>query len=502
MRHAKILHAAEIYDGTGSAPFSGFVALSADGTIAGIGNDSELTAFLKTHPWPVKELGHAAITPGWYDSSVFFPGFVVQRIGCDLSKCLTMEECVEQMAAPEAEINGILFGHSAPPCALGNHRTELDRAFPDRPAVLLSHSRYACSMNTAAVEHLHFTEETCYSEAYAALFSALLADDALFDHWYQAFDSYLLSNGITAARDIAYDDMEGRPERIRRLQESDLIHVKLALVSQPNAAEPNFETLIRYQKCFQTPALRFTGLKLMVDDMTVFGNEDSFCRPKKQDAYLTLEQWVREADARGLRVSLHADGDRAVAWCVSLLSSLPHRRTLRHSIISASLIQDADAETIREEGLVLELYPTLIGALHENIVSADFIHKEFLQAYLTAEEQTRYLNYRRLAEIGVPLCCGSDLPYMPFGPAASVRYAVDRIDAFGQTYQPENGLTLPQLIQAWTAGGHSAIGLAGGVLQAGSPADLVVMNKSLSKPDAAVSETYVDGRLVYKAAPA
>lgn len=494
----RILTASEIYTGHANA-FAGFLAIDENGKIAACGPMKELEGFISTHPWRLTNCGEESIMPGWADQSVFFPGYVAQHAGCDLQECKSLEQCIEKLKQDSAaRINDFFYGHNTPSCALRVSSERLDEVFGKTPVVMMAHSRYCCSMNTAAKERFQFDENCCYSERYDALLAELTRLPVEFERHYRAFNRYLLANGITAARDIGYDDLDGRLERLEQLKKKGEIAVKLAVVSQPNRDAPDFEKLVHFSKQYASQQLRFCGLKLMADDMTLFGAEDSYQRPKDQTSYQRIAKWTREADAAGLRVSLHADGDRAVGWAVALLAGLPNSRALHHSIISASLIRPDDATKLRDAGLMLELYPTILGAKHQHIVKDTFTHSAFVQQYLSAEEQEYYLNYAQLAQMGISLCCGSDLPYMPFGPEQSVRCAVRRIDGWGKVFMPNNGLTVPQLLNAWSKNGYAALGLQGGCLEAGNPADFVILDHSLTSANVQVRQTCINGNVVYE----
>lgn len=79
------------------------------------------------------------------------------------------------------------------------------------------------------------------------------------------------------------------------------------------------------------------------------------------------------------------------------------------------------------------------------------------------------------------------------------------MDGLEQPFQPENTLTVAELLKAWTIGGQKNIGMEQklGTLEAGKLADIAVCDRNLLKTEtkdareACVVMTMMDGRVVY-----
>jgi predicted amidohydrolase YtcJ len=124
----------------------------------------------------------------------------------------------------------------------------------------------------------------------------------------------------------------------------------------------------------------------------------------------------------------------------------------------------------------------------------------FLPRYgqmLTSTRADRYCTVfggRLLADAGCPLVISSDHPSGPLDPLANLRAAVGRHTSDGQALQPGQALTEQEAVRAATVAAAASLGLPGGGLTAGQPADLVVCTGHPFAPGTRIAQTWIAGQ--------
>ena len=119
-----------------------------------------------------------------------------------------------------------------------------------------------------------------------------------------------------------------------------------------------------------------------------------------------------------------------------------------------------------------------------------------------------YWNRRKMADSGVLLSCGTDLPLLIDDIPQSVYHAVGGyFPEGGEPFNKQNMLTVPELMTAWTRGGAYNLGQEKelGTLEAGKKADIAVLSGNIftipveDARSLAVVLTMVGGKIVYQA---
>ena len=118
-----------------------------------------------------------------------------------------------------------------------------------------------------------------------------------------------------------------------------------------------------------------------------------------------------------------------------------------------------------------------------------------------------YWNRRKMADSGVPLSCGTDLPLLIDDIPESVYCAVGGcFPEGGEPFNRQNTLTTEELMTAWTRGGAYALMRENelGTLENGKRADIAVLSGNIFTTPAEDARglsavlTLVDGRMVYR----
>ncbi|MFN2286046.1 MAG: amidohydrolase, partial [Anaerolineae bacterium] len=213
-----------------------------------------------------------------------------------------------------------------------------------------------------------------------------------------------------------------------------------------------------------------------------------------------LLEAVQRAAAGGIALAVHAIGDRANALVVDALEAVRdveamRGHTLRHRIEHVQLMRPEDQARMGRAGFVASMQP--IHAIHD-MVMAD--------RYLGPQRAPYAYAWRSVAKAGSVLAFGSDAPIEIFDPFIGLYAAVTRRREDGfpgpEGWYPEQRLTLPEALRAYTWGAAYAAGLESrmGLLMPGYLADLAVLDRDIfALPPDALLETHVtrvmvDGR--------
>ena len=124
------------------------------------------------------------------------------------------------------------------------------------------------------------------------------------------------------------------------------------------------------------------------------------------------------------------------------------------------------------------------------------------------EERGRYYwNRRKMADSGVVISCGTDLPLLIDDIPQSVCHAVGGyFPEGGEPFNAENTLTLAELLKAWTYGGAYDLCKEDqlGTIEVNKKADLAALDGNIFETssddvrDLKVCMTVCDGKIVYK----
>ncbi|MES2178079.1 MAG: amidohydrolase family protein [Gemmatimonadota bacterium] len=213
-----------------------------------------------------------------------------------------------------------------------------------------------------------------------------------------------------------------------------------------------------------------------------------------------LYEWTSGADKAGLQVIVHAIGDRAIRTQLDIfnrvaIENAAHERRFR--IEHAQHIAPADIARFGKLGVIASMQPYHAiddGRWAERVIG----HERAKGTYA----------FKSLLDHGATLAFGSDWFVAPPTPllgiyAATTRRTLDDKNPNG--WIPEQKITVDQGLRAYTAGGARA-GFQEkdvGVLRAGMLADLVLMDRDLTRipvetiRDVRVMLTMVGGRVIF-----
>jgi hypothetical protein len=517
----KILRHPRIYTGDVERPWARALAV-VDGRIAAL--DAEAEAWATAPGAVVEEVGGALVIPGLIDAHIHAMWYAMSLRELNL-RDLSRTALLEAVAARTRELppgtwitgrgwDQTLWADVRFPTA-----AELDRVASQHPVALIAKNAHAWVVNTAALRAANITAETpdplhgklgrnvdgspdgMLFEDATCLVRAVIPPATL-DEIVDALDvaqAHLLAFGITGVHDV-----DGVPAfaTFQELHRQERLRVRVVKYVRLESLDAVLDAGLR--SGYGDDWLRFGGLKLFADGALGSRTGAMFAPYEGEPenvGLLTLEpdylvEVARRAAAGGMALAIHAIGDRANTLVVDALETARDvNPVLRHRIEHVQLMRPEDQIRVGRAGFVASMQP--IHAIHD-MAMAD--------RYLGPERAPYAYAWRSVADAGSVLAFGSDAPIEIFDPFIGLYAAVTRRREDGfpglEGWHPEQRLTLPEALRAYTWGAAYAAGLESrmGLLMPGYVADLAVLDHDIfALPPEALLETrvfrvMVDGR--------
>lgn len=209
---------------------------------------------------------------------------------------------------------------------------------------------------------------------------------------------------------------------------------------------------------------------------------------------------VTECVKKGLRVSIHAIGERAIELAIDSMEDVTRQvpidtvRRMRNRIDHCVLPTEDHLRRIKNLGLVVESSISFIYALGDSWVSN-----------LGYPRACRTFPGRTTIDMGIPLAGNSDSPVCDGNPFLGIYAAVMRKTACGQSFGDSEAITVDEALRAYTTVGAYA-GCEEdlyGSITCGKAADLAVLSENpMAVPpehlkDIGVEMTFMNGVKVY-----
>lgn len=315
------------------------------------------------------------------------------------------------------------------------------------------------------------------------------------------------SLGVTSVHDMAYRD---NFNVYRELLQEDALSARLCVyipISDLDRGLP--------QELGETPdsdRLKIGGLKGFVDgslgSFTALFLEPYTDDPRKSGILVAdmfpdgiMEKRIREADALGLQVAVHAIGDKANRIILDIFEKVIEEngeRDRRWRVEHAQHLHPEDIARFGRLGILASVQPYHViddGRWAEIKIGP-------------RRARTTYA-FRSLLESGARLVCGSDWTVAPLDPLTGIHAAVTRSTLDGKHprgWVPEEKISLEEAIEGYTlnAAYSEFAEDRKGSITPGKLADLVVIDRNLFDIEAGeiararVQMTVVGGRIVYR----
>jgi predicted amidohydrolase YtcJ len=494
------------------------------------------------------DLAGGTLLPGFIDAHVHPVSAGEQLRRCDLRAASTASGYTALVAAyaakhPEEEwITGGGWSMDAFPGGVPT-RGLLDAVVPDRPVFLPNRDGHGAWVNSKALALAGIDSSThdpadgrierdaagepngMLQEGAAGLVSRLLPPVTAED-WYQALltaQGYLRSLGITGWQDAIVGDQHELADPLdaylRAAREGTLLaNVVGALWWDRARGLEQLPELIDSRGTGQTGRFRATSVKMMLDgvaeNFTAAMLEpylDGKGHPTGQSGLDFIDPgqlpgFVTALEREGFQVHFHVIGDRAARNALDALAAARRAngpRGLRHHLAHLQLVHPDDIPRFARESATANIQP--LWAAHEPQMD------ELTIPFLGERRSAWQYPFRALQDSGSPLCAGSDWPVSSPNPFWGAHVAVNRSlpagaeGLSGDPFLPEQALSLPAVLAAYTSGSARVNGLDGvtGQILPGLDADFAIVDADLAHLPAAeigqvsVVQTWIRGELVY-----
>jgi predicted amidohydrolase YtcJ len=505
-----------------------------DGRIATVGDPAEVRAAAAPGT-QVARLGGATIVPGLIDAHCHVADVGYLAAGADCSQPAAPDIPAIQARLREASgrtpedswVTG--SGYVEYQLREGRHPTryDLDQAVPDRPAVLYHTSLHACVLNSAALRTAGFADGQ--PDPPGGAFGRD-SDGNLDGVVFEAPMFALLERNLR--EDITRMSAAGRARLIERAGQ----HLAALGITAACDADLRRDTFAAFAEADQAGGLhqRIYGLvvhdqvdwllreglqgrhsgRLATEAVKIWADGGMSSRtaaihgtypvPPHGSGILfftrdELTAMIREFDARGFQVAVHAQGDRAIetvldAYAAVLAGTGPGRNPRRHRIEHGGAMYPPLTARAAELGIVIVSQPGFLSTLGDGFAAAFPGHEDQLYAFGS---------WRRA---GLTVAGSSDAPVISAAPLLGFRDAMTRRTAAGQVLGPGEQLTARDALALYTTHAATAMHREGeiGSLEPGKLADFVVLaeNPLTADPDRIadirVLATVVDGTPTYQ----
>lgn len=209
----------------------------------------------------------------------------------------------------------------------------------------------------------------------------------------------------------------------------------------------------------------------------------------------SINQEIEKFQRAGYQISVHAQGDRALAMLLKAFGrTIDKENSLRHHIVHAGNLTSSQIEEVRDLGLYITSQPNFFSLLGDG----------FMEAY--GEERSRELyRFRTLLAKGIRLAFSSDCPVADPNPLIGLRDAVLRQTGSGKEFGPAEAVSAEEALALYTreAAYFSFEEENRGTLQEKKFADFIVLDKNPLEvpaeriPDCKIKMTVIGGKIVY-----
>lgn len=508
-----------------------------DGRIVVVGDDADVL------PWigpatKVVDAGGRLLLPGFHDPHVHLALSASRRQYCDLGYPKSLPLLRDSIADCVKKTNGWVLMSNPNTTVFPTDRSVrdfLDTFAHERPMVINGlHSSFA---NSAALAHAGITATTANPPHGAILREPdgtpngtlrETAQDLLYKHVpalspeqveaaFRELLAQLPAHGIVSVQELSGSNRSAL--YARALAEGWLTvrlrHAQMLLggadVPRPESGTRTFSEIAGR---FRTRWLNAGAVKIFVDgdlgDRTAALFEPYAGRNPKRErgepiwTQEELDVWAKKLDAAGLQLHFHAMGDRAVHMALNAVEHAQNangRRDARHQITHLHLIADDDVPRFRKLRVVANVQPYFAENIAYNTVLA--------LELLGARRHSAMFRFRDLLAGGAMLAASSDGPVAsPLNPFVSIQAALTRQEpgSAEPPFLPDQRLTLPEVLAAYTIGGAYAnfLDAESGSLQVGKWADFVLLDRNLfDMPpekirDTRILWTVMEGREVFR----
>jgi hypothetical protein len=477
-----------------------------DGRIAAVGPAPEIRAMAEPGARVVR-LGGATVIPGLIDAHCHVSDVGYLAAGADCSQPSAPD--IPAIQARLREVGGRTpegswvtgSGYLEYKLHEGRHptRADLDQAVPDRPAVVYHTSLHACVLNTAALREAGFADGQpdppggAFGRDPQGRLDGVVYEGPMFALFERNLRNDLTRMGATErARLVELAGQRFAAFGVTAAGDADLRRDTFAAFAEADNGGVLRQRIYGLVVHDEVDWLTAAGLRgrhsdrLATEAVKIWADGGMSSRtaaihgtypvPPYGSGILffdrgELTELVRDFDARGFQVCIHAQGDRAVetvldAYAAVLAGATGNPR--RHRIEHAGAMYPPLIARAAELGIVVVSQPGFLSALGDGFAEAFPDHRDQLYPFGS---------WRRA---GLTVAGSSDAPVITADPLIGIRDAVLRRTAAGHVLGPGEHLVARDALALYTTQAAFAVHREReiGSLQPGKLADFVVLDQN------------------------
>ena len=521
---------ADVYTLDQAQPWVESFAYDHEGVIIAVGTEAKVFAAAGDNP-TIIDGGGNMVVPGFQDAHVHVPEAGINLEVCFMPDGLQLDD-YEALAAdcaleqPESE-----WVRGAGASLFDLRDTEespldvLDRAVPDRPAVILDNLGHAVWTNSLGLEAAGIGEDdpdpqggVFHRDHNGDLTGLLLEDAQQLVRNAAAPDGETNYRGLlTALRELAREGvtsvsdaggywLQSHPEAWERAAAEGTLTVRASNSLYVYPDLPLEEQLAEFDRRFSDAdeSLRFDTAKIYIDGILDLGTawllepydiavDDNYPSGFRYFELDQLQTYVAELHQLGYRISFHAIGDGAVRAGLDAIEAIPDDPEAvadrRHRITHTYLVDETDLPRFSQLGVVADFQQS------PDAVAADY-HDALFE--IIGDRAFGLLPTTRLLEAGASVSLSSDWDAGPLSPLGTIERSLTR--STNAVPDLETALSLATIDAAYALG-HDHIT---GSIEIGKQADYVVLDQNLFEidfsdiDDTRVLMTVVGGRVVHR----
>lgn len=519
-------------------------------TIVYVGDDAGIEAFVGDAT-QVIDLEGGFLSPGFMDGHIHAPAtwldqlFNIYLEGKTTNEeyLATIEKFVKEHPDQDAYFGRpfMLNAYQQPDGSNpGPSKADLDAICPDKPVMITDVSGHSAWVNSKAFELAGIDASTpnpeggviyrdaegnpsgCVTDTAYDLVQAAVPATTSFEQMEEALEKFMSeanSYGITGITNITRGGLDIN-ELYHRLDEEGKLKLRMRIVTTMDPAYTYDEVFdaIKGSAAFESEMVNANTVKIFYDGVTESGTA-VMIEPYLEAAGLgaawhgspiwsseDFNRMVRDFDAAGVQVHVHAIGDGAVNGTINAYEQALQangKRDARHTITHVCAIQRDDIKRMADLGI--------IGALQFLWMYGDPLY-ELEAAYIGEERALAMYPTKDMVEAGIVVSGASDAPVTPYVVLDEIEVGVTRNSPFPSEEDTdmhrwaEQALTPYQMLEAYTknVAYQNFMEDLVGTVEVGKRADLVVLDQNILEVEprqiskSTVLYTVSDGRIVYE----
>ena len=505
-----------------------------DGRIIDLGTDEEIRPLLANGGQYI-DLGGRSATPGLVDAHVHFQGYALSLGRVNLAEATSLSEALTVIgeASELGDRDRWLLGRGWNQARFSDNSfptaAELDNAAGQRPALMMHQSGHAAWANSRALKIADIGLGTAdppggqIQRDSSGRPTGILFETAvnLVTRFVPKPDQADIQRAMLKAQErclrlglTGLHDFDGRAcfTALQALHSRRQLQIHMIKSIPVNRLD--YAIGVGLRSGFGDSWLQIGSLKMFADG-ALGTRTASMIEPYENEEenrgiiVTCKEEMIRKAElanANGISVAIHAIGDRANHDVLDVFSVIrkgerdrpPGGDSLRHRIEHAQIVHPDDFQRFADLNVIASMQP--IHAISD---------MDMADAHWGARTLYSYA-WRTMLDFGVNLAFGTDAPVEPIDPLASIYAAVTRkklSDRFrGESWHPEQRLTVAEAVRAYTWGSAYASGRERelGSLSPGKLADLTIYSRDIFSipldelPEVAIDGTIVNGKFRFR----